>query len=55
MAKNHIVKLLCFYNPKDSKDIRLQQEKNLISIFKACRQNNLEFLLEIITSREYEK
>ena len=53
--KCHIVKLLCFYNPKDSKDIRSQQEKNLISIFKACRQNNLEFLLEIITSREYEK
>ena len=52
--KSHIVKLLCFYNPKDSKDIRSQQEKNLISIFKACRQNNLEFLLEIITSREYE-
>ena len=52
--KNHIVKLLCYFNPKDTESIKIKQERSLISLYRSCRQNNLEFLLEIITSKECE-
>ena len=52
--KNHIVKLLCYFNPKDTESIKIKQERSLISLYRSCRQNNLEFLLEIITSKEFE-
>ena len=54
MAKNHVVKVLCYYNPEDPAQIKLDQESKLLSLFNAARRNQLEFLLEIIVSREHQ-
>ena len=52
--KNHTVKVLCYYNPKDPVEIKIEQEKKLLVLFNATRRNQLEFLLEIIVSREHQ-
>ena len=52
--KNHVVKVLCYYNPEDPAQIKLDQESKLLSLFNAARRNQLEFLLEIIVSREHQ-
>lgn len=47
----HVVKVLCFYHPDDTHQMRATQEAELTRLFQACRRNGLEFLLEIIPSK----
>ena len=42
--KNHIVKLLCYFNPKDTGSIKIKQERRLISLYRSCRHNNLDMI-----------
>ncbi len=51
---NHSVKVLCYYNPRDPKKIKIKQEQSLLKLFDAARRNQLEFLLEIIVSRQHQ-
>lgn len=47
----HVVKVLCFYHPDDSDDVKAQQEATVKRLFTAARRNRLEFLLEVIPSK----
>ena len=47
----HVVKVLCFYHPDDSDDLKAMQEDTVRRLFHACRRNRLEMLLEIIPSK----
>jgi 5-dehydro-2-deoxygluconokinase len=47
----HVVKVLCFYHPDDTPDLRAQQETTVTRLFHAARRNRLEFLLEVIPSK----
>ncbi|MFN3847554.1 MAG: 2-deoxy-5-keto-D-gluconate 6-phosphate aldolase domain-containing protein, partial [Paracoccaceae bacterium] len=47
----HVVKVLCFYHPDDTPDMRADQEATLTRLFHAARRNRLEFLLEVIPSK----
>nr|WP_247653808.1 5-dehydro-2-deoxygluconokinase [Labrenzia sp. PHM005] len=47
----HVVKVLCFYHPNDSLEMKAQQEDVLTRLFAACRRNGLEMLLEVIPSK----
>ena len=47
----HVVKVLCFYHPDDSAEIKSAQEETVRRLFHACRRNRLEMLLEIIPSK----
>ncbi len=47
----HVVKVLCFYHPGDTDQIRREQEDVLRRLFAACRRNHLEMLLEVIPSK----
>ncbi|MEJ5086990.1 bifunctional 5-dehydro-2-deoxygluconokinase/5-dehydro-2-deoxyphosphogluconate aldolase [Brucella pseudogrignonensis] len=47
----NVVKLLCFYHPDDSDEVKAQQEATVKRLFTAARRNRLEFLLEIIPSK----
>ncbi|MFO1144157.1 MAG: 5-dehydro-2-deoxygluconokinase [Amaricoccus sp.] len=47
----HVVKVLCFYHPDDSAELRAEQEATVKRLFRATRANRLEFLLEIIPSK----
>lgn len=47
----HVVKLLCFYHPDDSADMKAAQEATVRRLFTAARRNRLEFLLEVIPSK----
>ena len=47
----HVVKVLCFYHPDDSADMKAAQEDTVRRLFHACRRNRLEMLLEIIPSK----
>lgn len=47
----HVVKLLCFYHPDDTADMKAEQEATVKRLFTAARRNRLEFLLEIIPSK----
>ncbi|MBL1434890.1 MAG: 5-dehydro-2-deoxygluconokinase [Rhodobacteraceae bacterium] len=47
----HVVKVLCFYHPDDTDEIRSQQEASILRLFEASRRNRLEFLLEPIPSK----
>ncbi len=46
-----VVKVLCFYHPDDSEEMKAQQEETVVRLAHACRANNLELLLEIVASR----
>lgn len=46
--KEHIVKCLVFYHPDDELHLRLQQERQVIELYKACCASGHELLLEII-------
>ena len=48
---SHVVKVLCFYHPDDSAEMRADQEASIVRLFQASRRNRLEFLLEIIASK----
>lgn len=47
----HVVKVLCFYHPDDSDEMKAQQEDVVLRLFQACRRNRLEMLLEVIPSK----
>lgn len=47
----HVVKVLCFYHPDDSADMKAAQEATVTRLFHAARRNRLEFLLEVIPSK----
>ena len=44
----HVVKCLVFYHPDDEIELRLQQERQVSELYKACCQSGHEFLLELI-------
>lgn len=48
---DHVVKVLCFYHPDDSAEMKAEQESVVTRLFHACRRNRLEFLLEVIPSK----
>lgn len=47
----HVVKVLCFYHPDDNDHMKAVQEETVIRLAHACRENNLELLLEVIPSK----
>ncbi|SHM36165.1 bifunctional 5-dehydro-2-deoxygluconokinase/5-dehydro-2-deoxyphosphogluconate aldolase [Roseibium suaedae] len=47
----HVVKVLCFYHPDDTDEMKADQEDTLIRLFSAARRNRLEVLLEVIPSK----
>ena len=49
---SNIVKCLCKMRPDDPPELQAEQERQLWLLFTACRCNNLEFLLEIISNGE---
>jgi 5-dehydro-2-deoxygluconokinase len=48
---NHVVKCLVFYHPDDPRDLREQQERQLLRLQDACRKTRHELLVEVIASR----
>ena len=50
-ALDHVVKVLCFYHPDDTDQMKAEQEATVLRLFHACRRNRLEMLLEIIPSK----
>ncbi|WP_103333208.1 bifunctional 5-dehydro-2-deoxygluconokinase/5-dehydro-2-deoxyphosphogluconate aldolase [Pseudotabrizicola formosa] len=47
----HVVKVLCFYHPDDTDQMKAEQEATVTRLFHAARRNRLEFLLEVIPSK----
>jgi 5-dehydro-2-deoxygluconokinase len=47
----HVVKVLCFYHPDDTPEMKAEQEATVVRLARAARANRLEFLLEIIPSK----
>ncbi len=47
----HVVKVLCFYHPDDSAEMKAEQEATVTRLYHAARRNRLEFLLEVIPSK----
>ena len=47
----HVVKVLCFYHPDDTPEMKADQEATVTRLFHAARRNRLEFLLEVIPSK----
>lgn len=45
---NHVVKCLVLYHPDDEVSLRLEQERQLLILFDACRKSGHELLLELI-------
>ncbi|MES2844479.1 MAG: 5-dehydro-2-deoxygluconokinase [Pseudomonadota bacterium] len=48
---DHVVKVLAFYHPDDTADMKADQEATVVRLFHAARRNRLEMLLEIIPSK----
>ncbi|MGV8937842.1 MAG: bifunctional 5-dehydro-2-deoxygluconokinase/5-dehydro-2-deoxyphosphogluconate aldolase [Allorhizobium sp.] len=48
---DNVVKVLCFYHPDDSDEMRAEQEATVLRLFAATRRNRLEMLLEVIPSK----
>ena len=51
-ARENVVKLLCFCHPDDTPEMRARQEATILRLWQASRRNGLEFLLEIIPSKD---
>ena len=47
----HVVKVLCFYHPDDTPEMKAAQEATVVRLARAARANRLELLLEIIPSK----
>ena len=45
---NHVVKVLVLYHPDDQAGLRVEQERQLLRLFDACRKTRHELLLEVI-------
>jgi 5-dehydro-2-deoxygluconokinase len=50
-AAEHVVKVLCFYHPDDTAEMKKDHEDTVKRLFEAARRNRLEFLLEVIPSK----
>ena len=50
-ALENVVKVLCFYHPDDTPEMKADHEATVTRLFHACRRNRLEMLLEIIPSK----
>ena len=50
-ALENVCKVLCFYHPDDTAEMKAEQEATVLRLFHACRRNRLEMLLEIIPSK----
>ncbi len=50
-ALENVCKVLCFYHPDDTAEMKAEQEAVVQRLFQACRRNRLEMLLEIIPSK----
>lgn len=44
----HVVKCLVFHHPEDEEELRLQQERKVVQLWRACVATDHELLLEII-------
>ena len=53
--KEHIVKCLVFFHPEDKLNLRLEQERQVVELYKACCASGHELLLEIIPPSDMEK
>ena len=49
--RDQVVKVLCFCHPDDGDNLWQGQIQTVRGLFKACRRNRLEFLLELIPSK----
>ena len=47
----HVVKALCLYRPDDPDELRADQEATVRRLAEAARANDLDFLLEIVSSK----
>ena len=47
----HVVKVLCHYRPDDPDDLRARQEVTVKRLAEAARANDLDFMLEIVSSK----
>ena len=47
----HVAKALCLYRPDDPDDLRARQEATVKRLADAARANDLDFLLEIVSSK----
>ncbi|MCH4564241.1 5-dehydro-2-deoxygluconokinase [Halomonas sp. EGI 63088] len=50
--REHIVKCLVFYHPEDQVQLRRDQERQVIELYRACCESGHELLLEIIPPRD---
>ncbi|MDR3518097.1 MAG: 5-dehydro-2-deoxygluconokinase [Azospirillaceae bacterium] len=48
----HVVKCLVSYHPEDPLPLRDEQERQLITLFEACRRTSHELLIEVIPPRD---
>lgn len=53
--REHIVKCLVFYHPEDEISLRLEQERQVSDLYKACCASGHELLLEVIPPANMEK
>jgi 5-dehydro-2-deoxygluconokinase len=49
--RNHTIKILCFYHPDDSADLKARQDRELLRIHDAARRVGREILIEIICGK----
>jgi 5-dehydro-2-deoxygluconokinase len=48
----HVVKCLVFYHPDHGADLHEEQERQLSTLFEACRETSHELLLEVIPPKD---
>ncbi|QGU85913.1 bifunctional 5-dehydro-2-deoxygluconokinase/5-dehydro-2-deoxyphosphogluconate aldolase [Erwinia sorbitola] len=46
--QEHVVKCLTFYHPKDSAEMRKEQDELILDVWKGCNKSGHELLLEVI-------
>lgn len=53
--QEHVVKCLVFYHPKDTREMREEQDSTLKQIYEACCRTGHELLLEVILPADMEQ
>ncbi len=48
----HVVKCLVFYHPEQDPAVRAEQERQVVTLFEACRETSHELLLEVIPPKD---
>ncbi|WP_373876101.1 bifunctional 5-dehydro-2-deoxygluconokinase/5-dehydro-2-deoxyphosphogluconate aldolase [Pragia fontium] len=51
----HVVKCLVFFHPEDSHPLRLEQEKKVQEVYRACCKSGHELLLEVILPADMQR